>query len=261
MATKRRASKSLDKAIQFTVRFSEKEWELARRISTILYRGVFRDFVARAIVERCVAVGTIKLPGAKPLPLPKDARSIDEALAHLAAYQDALAKRIEEPKAFFIRPATRLHLVKALASFPHGVAAPYAQPPYRKLAADPADADRPASLALQPMQMAAAKDAAGKMTDGNFTTFVIDAMTAKAEGLGMRSVRAVMPAFRHYPAPQLLQLQRNIEEPALALVVAHQEIAGRAKVPVKGVAAESVRRTCDRLLERLLTIEVEATSA
>ena len=259
MATKV-LSTSLDKATQFTVRFSEKDWELARRISAILYRGVVRDFVGRAIVEKCVAVGTIKMPG-KPLPLPRDTSSLDEALSNLATYQDALAKRLDEPKAYFIRAATRIHLVKALASFPHGVSETYAPPSYKKTPVDAADDERPASLALQPMQLAAAKDAAEKTTDGNFTTFVIDAMFAKADDLGMRSPKATMPTFQRYPAMQLMQLQKNIEEPALALVLAHEEIAERlAKSRPKMATIDGMRRSADRLLQALLTIQLETVT-
>ena len=260
MATKA-LSTSLDKATQFTVRFSEKDWELARRISAILYRGVVRDFVARAIVEKCIAVGTIKMPG-KPLPLPRDTSSLDEALANVATHQDALAKRLDEPKAYFIRPATRMHLVKALASFPHAVAEEYAPPSYKKPAVDPADDERPASLALQPMQLAAAKDAAEKTTDGNFTTFVIDAMCAKADDLGMRSPKTSMPSFARYPAIQLLHLQRNIEEPALALVASHAELAERlSKTRAKTASLDAVRASSDKLLHALLSIQLEQPAA
>jgi hypothetical protein len=212
------------------------------------------------LVERCIAVGTIKIPG-KDVALPQGAGSLDAAASHLAAYQDALATRIEEPRAYFIRPATRVHLVKALAGFPHGTHAPYAAPTFKKAATDPADDERPASLALQPMQMEAAKDAAQRTAAGNFTEFVIDAMAAKADQLGMRSPRATMPTFTHYPAQQLLPLQRNIEEPALALIVAHQQLVARL-AGARGAAAhvERVRASCDRLLQHMLVIEVEAAS-
>ena len=253
----RRASRTstLDKAVPFTVRFSAKEWELAWRMSAILYRGVVRDFVARAIVERCIAVGTMKVPG-KPVPMPKDTASLDEALAALAAYQDALAKRIEEPKAYFIRPATRVHLVKTLATFPHGVAEPYVAPAYKKPVVGEHDDERPASLALLPLQMEAAKAAAEKTNGGNLTAFVVEAMFAKADELGMRSPRALAPTFAWYPASQLLWLQRNIEEPALAVIDAHAQLAAHRRrrfLPPDS----SLGATCERLFVALLSVEVD----
>lgn len=259
--TTRTRSSGVDKAVQFTVRFSAAEWELARRVSAILYRGVVRDFVARAVMEKCIAVGVVKMP-MRVVPLPDRASSLTTAAEDLAAYQDALARRLDEPRPFFLRTPTRVHLVKTLARFPHGVDEPYEPPRYRALRVDPGDDERPASLALSALQLDAARRAADKVADASLSAFVTTAMVEKAESIGMRAPHAVAPSFAHYPPAELLHLQRNVEEPALALVAAHAALTERlADAQRAGRSVELVRASSDRLLGAILAMQVEAVEA
>jgi hypothetical protein len=244
-----------------SIKLGPAEWEIAKRIATILYDGTVNDFCERAIVEQCVLAGVIELSESVPLPLPQSASSIEEAVSAAAAFAAAFSRALQkardagktwEKRVLFIRPKTRAHLVRHLATFPAPVV-PYEPIPYQP---DDEPAPSVTKIRLRPMHMAAAKASAKAHYDGNLSAFIHKALDEKARALKMESPAAIQPSFTVYPRTALLSLQRNIEEPALALIAGLEQLAPRiGKAPHPGPRATSeLLGACSSLFEALLGI-------
>lgn len=260
MAHKKEAS-SGSRSADTSIKLGPAEWEMAKRVATILYDRTVNDFCERAIVEKCVLAGAIELSEPDSLPLPQGAGSIEEALraatTFAAAFSRALQKARDagktwEKRVLFIRPKTRAHLARQLATFPTPVV-PYEPIPYQP---DDEPAPSVTKIRLRPMHMAAAKASAKVLYDGNLSAFIHKALDEKARALKMESPAAIQPSFAVYPRTALLSLQRNIEEPALALIAGLEQLSPCiAKAPHPSPRATSeLLSSCSSLFEALLSI-------
>lgn len=260
VAHKKEAS-SGSRSADTSIKLGPAEWEMAKRIATILYDGTVNDFCERTIVEKCVAAVVIELPEPDQLPLPQSAGSLEEALAGAAAFAAAFSRALQKARAagktwekrvLFIRPKTRAHLVRQLATFPAPVV-PYEPIPYEP---DGEPAPSVTKIRLRPMHMAAAKASAKALYEGNLSAFIHKALDEKARALKMESPAAIEPSFAVYPRTALLSLQRNIEEPALALIDGLEQLSpriGKAPHPSSPATLE-LRSSCSSLFDALLSI-------
>lgn len=232
-------------------------FEILRRVGTLMYHRGFNSFIELAVVEKCARAGSIT--GVRAFPMPTDERPLGVGLDELLVFVTALSTRIETASKgarFSIDDETRFHLAEVLNAFPRGPHRPMVVVPPPDQFSGPHSS--PLRVRFLPTHDLAVLAAAERLPDMNFSRFINAALFEKAESLGLAEPGSTDIRISAYPSPDLLGLNRLLEEPARAVIAAAKILRRRmedgASAPMAVV--EEIRAASGRLSRQMLKLRV-----